>query len=148
MSVPPNTFGPSSPPPQRSWFRRNALWFVPAIILLPLLVCGGFCAGILTFVSGLIKGSEPYQTALERANSNQAVVARLGEPVEDISFMPMGSINYENSSGTADLSFEVGGPKGTGTMYVVAHKQAGEWSYDRLEVEFADGSRESLIDAP
>jgi hypothetical protein len=47
-------------------------------------------------------------------------------------------------SGTADISIPLKGSWKDGTLYAVAHKSAGRWSYDTLEV--AVEGREQRID--
>jgi hypothetical protein len=54
-----------------------------------------------------------------------------------------GNINFANDSGNADLAIPLSGPQGHGTVYVVARKSAGTWSYDRFEVEL-DGAEERI----
>jgi hypothetical protein len=38
-------------------------------------------------------------------------------------------------SGDADLTIPISGPKGKGTIYAVATKSAGEWTYSKLVVK-------------
>ncbi len=55
----------------------------------------------------------------------------------------MGNVNVSGGSGYADLSFSLSGPKGKGTLYLVAQKSAGEWTFKRLEVQ-VEGRRERI----
>jgi len=131
--------------PQRSWWNRNWKWVVPVgclVLLLPLLAITGFVGTILAIVFGSIKSSDAYEEALARARANPAVVAALGEPVED-GWLVGGNIQVNGPSGSADLSSSLHGPKGKGTLYVVATKSAGRWEYQTLEVE-VDGSPERI----
>jgi Cytochrome oxidase complex assembly protein 1 len=131
--------------PQRSWWNRNWKWVVPVgclVLFLPLLVLGGFVGGILAIVFGSIKNTDVCQQALSLAKSNPAVIEALGEPVEDGWFMS-GNINTSGSSGSADLSLPLRGPKGKATLYAVATKSAGRWEYQTLAVE-VDGRDERI----
>jgi len=101
-----------------------------------------FVAVIVMVVFGAMKSSDAYRHGLERARSNPAVVARLGEPIEE-PFAVTGSVNVSGSSGNADLSFSLSGPRGEGTVYVVAEKSGGEWVYSRVEFQ-PDGSGERI----
>ena len=59
--------GPPLPPPTvqgHNWFSRNWKWFIPTVILVPILAIALFVGGILSFVFGMIKSSEPYQHAV------------------------------------------------------------------------------------
>src|SRR6185436_9997466 len=104
------------------------------VLLLPLLAIGGFVGTILAIVFGSIKSSDVYEEALARARANPAVVEALGQPVED-GWLVGGNINVNGPSGSADLSAPLHGPKGKGTLYIVATKSAGRWEYETLEVE-------------
>ena len=52
-----------------------------------------------------------------------------------------GKTNVNGSSGEADISVPISGPKGKGTLYIVAKKSAGEWTYEQLVVELAKGGQ-------
>jgi hypothetical protein len=134
------TIPPQPPlPPGRSWFSRNWKWFLPVGCLLPILFCGGFITTIFIVVFGAIKSSEPYQHALVQARANPAVIAALGTPIEPGTF-PSGTINIINSSGNADLTIPIAGPNGSATIYVIATKSAGQWTYTTLEVQPANST--------
>jgi hypothetical protein len=100
-------------------------------------------AGIFLTVFGLIRSSDVYQQALERASSSEAVVEALGDPVEPGWYLT-GSINVQGASGQADISIPIAGPRGKGTIYASARKTAGRWDYSLLEVEVE--GREERID--
>ena len=116
---------------------------VPGICLLLLLgvACGG---GFTVFVADLLKSSDAYVGALERARADARVVGALGVPVVE-GFMPSGNISVSGGSGNADLAIGVSGPKGAGTLYVVATKSGGQWSYRTLALNVEGGSRIDLL---
>src|SRR5256714_4638448 len=93
---------PPPAPPRRGWWARNWKWAAPLGCLLPVLLCGGFITTILFAVTGMIKSSEPYNHALERARANQAVVAATGTPIKP-GFFTSGKINV-NTDGTGDAN--------------------------------------------
>lgn len=132
--------------PQPSWWSRNWKWAAPVgclVLLLPSLLLTGFVGGILAIVFGSLKSSDAYRQAYQLARTHPAVVEALGQPVEDGLFMG-GSISVTGPSGSADISIPLHGPKGKGTLYVVATKSAGRWQYRTLEVA-VDG-RDDRID--
>jgi len=131
-------------PPRRGWFRRNWRWFVPTIVLVPILICAGACAGFFGLVVGVMKSSEPYQTALKRVQADPQVIERLGQPIRDATWVPSGSVNIENDRGKANLMFKVAGPKGIASVRTEARRIQGKWGTHVLEVTFADGKRVSL----
>ena len=94
----------------------------------------GFVALIVSIVFGAMKSSDAYKEALGRAQASPSVQQALGSPIEDGLIMS-GSIQVNGPSGHADLSFPISGPKGRGTVYVVANKSAGQWTFTTLAAE-------------
>jgi hypothetical protein len=103
---------------------------------------------VLVIVFGAIKSSEPVEYAYGAAKDDARVHAVLGQPVSEGYFVS-GSVDNNGSTGSADLSLPVSGPKGSGTLYVVARKQAGQWQYQVLQLE-VDGKfgRINLLSEP
>jgi len=102
---------------------------------LGLLVLGFVCGAIGIFMmSKLFKNSEPYASALSRAQQNTSVIEALGQPIEP-GFLPSGSFSTSGPSGEVSLAIGVSGPKEKGTIYVEGKKAAGNWNYSVLEVE-------------
>lgn len=110
-------------------FTCGVLTAVAACILLIV----GLGAGIVTAVFSSIKGSDVYQGALTAVQTNSELINTLGEPIE-AGFFPSGSISIENSTGEANFSIPISGPKGKGTLYVAATRADGIWTYDLMEV--------------
>lgn len=98
-----------------------------------------FVLALVVFVFGLIKKSDATKMALERAQANPLVVQKIGRPLE-MGWFVSGSINVTGSSGHADIELPVHGDKGKGTIYVVADKSAGQWTFSTLQVAFDDGT--------
>lgn len=126
---------PLPPPPvsRPSWFSRNWKWFLPTVIIGPLLLVALFIGGIASMVFGMIKSSEPYQHAVGVAASDPRVVSQLGAPITP-GWFPTGNINVSNSSGNADLSIPLNGSRHHGTVHVVARKSGGVWRYQKLDM--------------
>ncbi len=127
------------------WFSRNWKWAVPLGCLGTMVMFVGFIAAIFVVIMGAMRASDAYQIAMSRARQHPAVVDALGEPIEGGWFVS-GNISVSGASGEADLSVPLSGPQGSGTLYVVADKVAGEWIFERMEVAFADsGERVNLL---
>ena len=102
---------------------------------------------IITIVFGMIKSSDVYKDALATAQTHPAVVQALGSPIKAGIFV-MGSMNTSGSSGQADLAIPISGPKGKGTIYAVASKSTGRWTFSKLAVEIkATKERIDLIES-
>ena len=127
--------GPAAHPQPAGWWSRNWKWFVPTgCCLTPLVLGGAFAAFIILVVFGALKQTDVYQTALARAKADPRVTNALGTPIEE-GWLLSGNTNVNGSSGDADLSIPISGPKGKGTIYTVATKSAGEWKYSKLVVK-------------
>ena len=118
----------------QGWFARHWKAVVGVGCLGVVILGGALVAGIFFLVMGGIRSSDAYQQALAKANASPEVVVRLGQPIQP-GWMVSGSINVSGPTGDADLAIPVSGPKGKGTIYAVAKKSAGQWTYSRLEVE-------------
>jgi hypothetical protein len=127
--------------PRKSWLRRNWLWLLGGLFV------GGmvFVCGICMLIFSAMRGSDVAKAAMATAQSNPAVQQRLGAPVEE-GFFVSGAINVTKSSGDADLAIPVSGPKGKGTVYVTAHKNAGLWNYSLMQATITGtGERIDLL---
>jgi len=133
--------------PRRNWWQRNWKWFVPTGCALILAFFAAFVFSLVFFVFSVIRRTDVFQDALDKAKANPQVRAELGEPIRE-GWWLSGNVNTSGPSGDADISIPLKGARKDGTLYAVAHKSAGEWTYDRLEVA-VDGRTEriKLLDA-
>ena len=122
------------PAPRPSWWSRNWKWFVPMGCLTFVGVFVAVVAILVLVVFGAMKSTDVYKEAVSRAHANPEVTAALGTPLKEGMFLS-GTTNVNNASGDADIAIPISGPKGSGTIYAVAEKTAGQWTYSRLEVE-------------
>jgi hypothetical protein len=135
MSTPsfsPSAFA-SSPPPNPSWFSRNWKWFVPVIVITPILLLTLFVGGIFVFVFGILKSSEPYKHTVEVVTHDPQALQALGAPVE-IGRLASSNVNTTEDSGEADLSIPVHGTAHEGKVYVIAKKSSGVWHYEKIQL--------------
>ena len=80
------------------------------------------------------------------ARAEPAVEMALGTPIEEGLFV-VGNINISGSSGQADLAIPISGPHGKGTIYAMAEKSAGQWTFSTLVVEIkTTGERIDLME--
>ncbi len=91
-------------------------------------------------IAKVITGSEPYQQSIAAVESNAAAVEALGEPIKP-GFFSSGSISTENGVGKADFTIPVSGPKGKGTLRVVASKSSSSapWTYETWQLDVEGG---------
>ncbi|WP_428231616.1 cytochrome c oxidase assembly factor Coa1 family protein [Flavobacterium sp.] len=69
------------------------------------------------------------------------MIEKLGSPIEDDG-MTSGSINMINDGGNCNLQIPIKGPKGKGTVFVVAEKR-GTWKYSEMSV-FITATKEEI----
>lgn len=134
--------------PRPGWWQRNWKWFVPTGcclgtllgVVLAIAIFGMGIVGLFSGISKILKGSEPYQTAVMRAKRNDKVTTALGTPIEE--GFPSGSVNTNNDKGDADLTIPLSGPKGKATVYVVGTRSAGLWTYSKMTAKIAGTDEE------
>jgi hypothetical protein len=98
-----------------------------------------FVVCIVFFVFSVMKSSDAYKIAVARAKSDERVIAALGTPIREGMFAS-GKANVNGPSGEADLAIPISGPKGKATIYAVATKSAGTWTFSKLAVQVEGGS--------
>lgn len=131
--------------PPKNWWSRNWKWFVPVGCLSVLIVTAGIAFAIISFILGLMKSSDVYREAVERAKYNAGVIEALGAPVEE-GLMYTGKIAVQGDSGRADIAIPISGPKGKGIIHAQAVKTSGRWVFGLLAVHIEDtGERIDLL---
>jgi hypothetical protein len=101
--------------------------------LMGLLVLVVFVGALVVGIFSMIGRADAVTLAMEQARANDQVKERLGEPLEKGLFVT-GNINVSGGSGDAQLSIPVSGPKGKGTLYIVAKKSMGLWKAQALQL--------------
>lgn len=112
---------------QRTWTKWGVIVTLASFVLAAV-----FATLLFLGVSGVMKGSQPYLTALARMDANPAAMAALGEPVHG--GFPQGSMSTSNGDGTAALVIPVTGSSHSGTLYVDATSTGDQWRYQRIEL--------------
>jgi len=139
------------PPPllQRpSWFSRNWKWFIPTIIVVPILLIVLLIGGLFVIGMSAIRSSESYQHAVAAATHNRHVIEKLGTPVTPGWYI-LGTIHLSDSAGDADMGIPLNGTVRHGTVHVVARKWTGIWTYQRLDVQIdSEEERINLMPSP
>jgi hypothetical protein len=103
---------------------------------------GAVVAFLVIVIFGALKQTDVYKMAVARAKADSRVIAALGTPIKEGWYLS-GNTNVNGGSGDADLSIPISGPKGKGTIYAVATKSAGEWTYSKLVVKI-DSTGETI----
>jgi Cytochrome oxidase complex assembly protein 1 len=140
----PSSPTPPLPPPspRGNWWQRNWKWFVPTGCLTLIALGLLFCVGTFFLVLTAFKSSDPYKIAVSRAKSDQRVIAAVGTPIH-AGIFTTGNTSVQGASGQANLAIPISGPKGKATIYAVATKSEGSWSFSKLNVKI-DGTGETI----
>jgi hypothetical protein len=136
----------TAPVQEKGWMGRNWPWACGCGCLGLLLAGIALAVVIVVAVFGVLRSSDVYVDSLARAQADPAVIEALGEPIEAAYFFA-GNVNVSGAGGTADMTIPISGPRGEGTLYIVANKFQGEWQYTTQEVQIAaSGERIDLRD--
>ncbi|HJW95189.1 MAG TPA: cytochrome c oxidase assembly factor Coa1 family protein [Thermoanaerobaculia bacterium] len=128
--IPPQPQGPQPPQQQKSGCLKWLL--IGCSIVFVLFV--GFVAVVGYGVVAVIKRSDAYKGARDRAINDPRVIAALGAPVE-AGWWVKGSLTTDNG-GHANIDFPISGPKNKATVIAVATiNEQGKWVYTRLQVD-------------
>lgn len=104
-------------------------------------------AGVFFAISYGMKQSDIYQLAYTELSKDATARRILGTPIE--TGMVQGHIQTDSSSGSAEISFSVRGPKAEGKVFTEGHKEMGRWRLDRMELEVEGAPRRvPLIEGP
>jgi len=93
-----------------------------------------FVVALIFFIGAIMKSSDAYQISLDQVTHHPQVIEAIGEPMEP-GFFVSGQVNIQGSSGYADISYGLTGPKAEATVYVRATKDMGQWLFSRIIVE-------------
>jgi hypothetical protein len=99
---------------------------------------------VIAIVVTALKSSDAYKMALARAQTDPQVVRALGSPIE-AGWLISGRTNVSGTSGHADLTVPLSGPKGKGTLYFVASKFAGTWTFSKMMVRVENTGEEIVL---
>ena len=87
----------------------------------------------MIFVEGMMRQSDVYRMTLRRAQNSPCVNALIGSPLTP-GWLISGNEQTSDTSGSADMSIPVRGPKGKGSLDVAAKKQDGVWKINSLNL--------------
>jgi hypothetical protein len=126
---------------QKNWWERNWKWFVPTGCLSLIIIFAVFIASLFFGITSLLKSSDSYKIALDKAQHNKIVIEKLGSPIEDDG-IASGSVNINNDVENCNLKIPIKGSKGTGILHVVGTKN-GTWKFHEMNV-YVKSSKENI----
>lgn len=121
--------------------RVQKKWTIASLVFIGAMLL--FFVAMFVGIGGMMKDSKPYQVSLYQVKQSSEVVAQLGTPIN--SGFVNGNIASSGAGGTANFSYGIEGPKGSGTVYVIASKQFDSWSLQCLVVSYEDSTKRTAI---
>jgi hypothetical protein len=140
MSTPPYPLHPE--PMKKSWLDQNPYWKIPLGFLTLIFLIALFVAILMTVITTSFRSSDVYKQALTQAASNPQVREQIGEPLKP-AWLISGQLNVSGSTGNANLSIPISGPRGKGTIRAVATKTGAVWRFTYLQFN-VDGHPASI----
>ncbi len=122
---------------QRIWARVGIGAFFGVPLFFGLVFWGVFSA---------IKSSDAYLITVEELREHPRLERALGHPVVPSGWLTMGNIQMHNSSGWAELSFDVEGPRASGEVEAYLERQERIWSIKQLRVMTERGEEIWLVE--
>jgi hypothetical protein len=123
---------------QRAWAIWGAVAWVAVIAV---------CVVLFIGIQAALKSSDAYRLGADLVRRDAQVAALIGTPVE--TGTPSGSVKVNGPNGSASLAFSAEGPRGSGTLYLEAVKELGEWHVRRAQfAPQGGGARIDLGTAP
>ncbi|HEY1065583.1 MAG TPA: hypothetical protein VGE52_05725, partial [Pirellulales bacterium] len=103
-----NTTDPAPVPedddvPNDSWFARNVLWVMPLLFITPLAFFLCVCGGPVFFLLLDSQEREPWLTIMKTLRDSPEVRAKLGEPIDSASLVPLGQIQRTGENAASGM---------------------------------------------
>lgn len=126
--------------PRRAWGKLALKVFLATLAVAAIAACIAY-----QVLFGAMKRSEPYQLGLQKAQEDANLIAELGEPIEDVTWFPLGkNFKTENGADAMHVDFRVAGPKTHATIQLDAEIKDGKWILKKL-VGIPDGGRPMVL---
>lgn len=142
--LPPDAASPSTA--NRSWWQRNRAWFVPLLVLSPILLCCLPCGGAMFVMTSTVRKHEAYQVAVDTLQGSPAAKELVGEPIRDDWWVPF--VAGDLTRGPLMLRFEVSGPNDHATVQAEMVKDGdGPWTVRTLRMQRQGEAPITILDA-
>jgi hypothetical protein len=127
---------------KKSWLEQNPYWKIPFGCLTLIFLIALFVVVLMTVITTSLRNSDVYKQALAQAASNSQVRLQIGEPLKP-AWLISGQLNVSGSTGNANLSIPISGPRGKGTIRAIANKTGRVWRFTYLQIS-VDGHPASI----
>ena len=133
---------------EKSWFKKNWKWFLPAIILLTFFgfIVSTSIDGNVTDIALAYSENSLYENAIEKAETNPKVIEFIGEiePIDKLAILE-GHAIYSNNNNSVESSIRIKGNKGKGKLDISAVKSGTKWYYKKINIRIKEPKQEIQI---
>ena len=126
-------------PMQKNWLEQHPRWKIPLGFVILIFLMAVFAAVLLTIITTSIHSSDVYKQAMATATENIQIREQIGEPIQS-AWIVSGQLHVKGSSGDANLSIPISGPRGKALIRAVAYKTGGVWRFTCLQVSVEGAS--------
>lgn len=122
--------------------RRSLKWIIPIIVVLAVayyLFSSSGMGKVATDLTQAYADEELYKNAIEKANSNQRVLEKIGEiqPIDKMTILN-GEVDFSDDNQTVNSTIKVIGSKGNGKLDITAERENESWRYEKINIRFKD----------
>lgn len=126
---------------QKSWWKRNWKWLVPAVGILFISMVLFFSSGLGVITADYTKAyadTQLYEKAFAKVKSDKRVIEILGEiePIDKFAIME-GSVKYSDDNKTVNSSIRIKGVNGKAMMDITAKLIHNNWDYEKINLRIA-----------
>lgn len=129
---------------RKRWLEQHPRWKIPLGCLTLLFLIALFGLTLIAIITASFRSSDVYKQAMAKAAENQRVRDLVGEPIR-AAWLVSGELNVNGSSGNANLTIPISGPRGKGVIRAVAQKGEGVWRFTYLQVKVEAGESIDLL---
>ena len=125
--------------------RKSLKWIIPTIVILAVvfyLFSSSGMGKVATDLTQAYADEELYKNAIEKANSDQRVLEKIGEiqPIDKMTILN-GEVDFSDDNQTVNSTIKVTGSKGNGKLDLIAERENESWRYEKINIRFKDSEK-------
>ncbi len=124
---------------------KSLKWIIPTIVILAVvfyLFSSSGMGKVATDLTQAYADEELYKNAIEKANSDQRVLEKIGEiqPIDKMTILN-GEVDFSDDNQTVNSTIKVTGSKGNGKLDLIAERENESWRYEKIDIRFKDSEK-------
>ncbi|MEH6420704.1 cytochrome c oxidase assembly factor Coa1 family protein [Pseudomonas sp. CGJS7] len=118
-------------PYRKPWVHRHWLLVLVLSLVTMVVLSLGIGAGVMYTLMSAMKNTAPYREAMARVRADARMTDSLGQPIES-RWVPLGGAE-QREGGVATMVVFLQGPRGRGSVDIVAKFENGAWHYHKVD---------------